>query len=75
MHSGKQQSSLQDACLQDDVLLPMGELCLACVAEHVVVHDLQHRMIIDPVVHAHVNATNDPHIHKAVQLSLYNVHL
>ena len=58
-----QESSLQDAGLQEVFFVAPRSHFSACVAEKVVFHDLHHYMFIDPFVHAHVNAISDPHTH------------
>ena len=59
-----QESSLQDALpCKKSFLLPQTIFFSVCVPQKVVFHDLHHYMFIDPFVHAHVNAINDPHTH------------
>ena len=69
-----QDSSLQDAGLQEVFFVAPRSLFSACVAEKVVFHDLHHYMFIDPFVHAHVNAISDPHTHTHTHTHIDETH-
>ena len=51
------------SALQEVFFVAPSSLCSVSVPQKVVFHDLHHYIVIDPLLHAHVNAISDPHTH------------